>query len=181
MSGAGELSGIHSLSEVPDGDRFSLVVRRLHHHPPATVWRAITDPEQVRQWFLTTATIDGRVGGDVDLLFEPVGLRSRGRVVAWEPPRLFEYEVEVPAGPKDGLPAERNLVRWEVSPAEGGSLLVLTQRRLSRQWADVGKVGLPYFVLRLEALLDGRPAPAWETRREEAQRFDFHPAGSSAP
>lgn len=181
MSAAGVLSGVHSISETVEGDRATLVVRRFLRHPPATVWRAITDPEQIHEWFLTTATIEGRVGGAVDMLLDPVGVRSTGRVVAWEPPHHFEYELNLPNLPEIGAGGERTFVRWEVSAVEGGTLLVLRQQRLSTKAVDVLKVGLPYFLLRMEAMLDGREPPAWESRFKEAQRYDFESSLASAP
>jgi uncharacterized protein YndB with AHSA1/START domain len=176
MSGAGELVGVHSIAEERDGGRATLVLRRFLRHPPSTVWRAITDPEQIRQWFLSTAKIDGRVGGTVEMTLDPVGVRSTGRIVAWEPPRLYAYELTLPNLPELGATGERNLVRWELTPVEGGTLLVLTQRQLTTKAAEVLKVGLPFFVLRLEAHLDGRPPPDWTSRVEEARRFEVMPS-----
>jgi uncharacterized protein YndB with AHSA1/START domain len=172
MSGAGELVGVHSIAEQRDGERATLVLRRFLRHPPSRVWRAITDPGQIHQWFLTTAKIDGRVGGAVDMTLDPVGVRSTGRIVTWDPPRLFEHELTLPNRPELGAFGEQNLVRWELEPVEGGTLLILTQSRLTTKAADVLKVGLPFFVLRLEAHLDGRPPPVWGSRVTEARRFE---------
>jgi uncharacterized protein YndB with AHSA1/START domain len=33
-----------------DGDRWTLVLVRDLHHPPAKVWKALTDPEHLREW-----------------------------------------------------------------------------------------------------------------------------------
>jgi len=82
--------------------------------------------------------------------------------------------------PDFAVEGDRTSVRWELTPAEGGTLLVLTQRYFSKTAADVLKVGLPYFVIRLEAHLDGRDAPAWETRFEEARRIDLDVAASKS-
>ena len=172
MSEARELVGTHSLSEQVVGGRATLVLRRFLRHPPPTVWRAITDPEQIRQWFLTTATIDGRVGGEVVLVLDPVGVRSTGRILAWEPPRVYAYELNLPGGTAPGAPSERIVVRWELTPTEGGTLLALTHRDLKRGWTEVLKVGLPFFLIRLEAQLDGREPPDWESRVEQARRFE---------
>ena len=32
------------------GDRWTLVLVRELHHPPAKVWKALTEPEQLREW-----------------------------------------------------------------------------------------------------------------------------------
>ena len=82
--------------------------------------------------------------------------------------------------PDFAVEGDRTSVRWELTPSERGTLLVLTQRYFSKTAADVLKVGLPYFVIRLEDHLDGRDAPAWETRFEEARRIDLDVAASKS-
>jgi uncharacterized protein YndB with AHSA1/START domain len=48
-----------------DGDT-DVVIRRRFSHPPARVWRALTEPALLRQWLspdLTACEIDARPGG----------------------------------------------------------------------------------------------------------------------
>ena len=48
-----------------DGDT-DLVIRRRFSHPPAQVWRALTEPALIRQWLspdLTDCRMDARPGG----------------------------------------------------------------------------------------------------------------------
>lgn len=48
-----------------DGDT-DVVIRRRFSHPPARVWRALTEPALIRQWLspdLTTCRMDARPGG----------------------------------------------------------------------------------------------------------------------
>ena len=50
---------------VLDGDT-DVVIRRSFSHPPARVWRALTEPALIRQWLspdLTACQIDARPGG----------------------------------------------------------------------------------------------------------------------
>ena len=50
---------------VLDGDT-DVVIRRRFSHPPARVWRALTEPALIRQWLspdLTACQIDARPGG----------------------------------------------------------------------------------------------------------------------
>ena len=50
---------------VLDGDT-DVVIRRNFSHPPARVWRALTEPALIRQWLspdLTACQIDARSGG----------------------------------------------------------------------------------------------------------------------
>lgn len=159
-------------SEESGGDRGTVVLRRFLRHPPARVWKALTDPDSVRQWFLTTARIDGRKGGRVDLVTGPSQVHATGRILAWEPPRLYEYQWNV--APKDDRQygGERTVVRWELTPRDGGTLLVLTHRDLTKNAARVFNLGMQAFLDRLEAQLDSRPLPDWEGRIREIRTFE---------
>jgi uncharacterized protein YndB with AHSA1/START domain len=152
-----------------------LTFERFLRHPPETVWNALTDPEQLREWFLTEAQIEGRAGGAIDLTTGPTRVHATGRILAWEPPRLYEYEWNV--APVSGIPhGERSFVRWELTPVPGGTRLVLVHRGLTMQTADNFRHGYPGFFDRLTALLDRRPLPDWmDSVRADRQN---HPAGS---
>lgn len=140
-----------------DHGKASVTFRRLLRHPILDVWEAITDPKHVEAWFLAKVRrLDSR-GGSIEM--EHVnGIRSTGRVLEWSPPRLYEYEWNLPPGPNhpDG---ESSVVRWELIPREEGTLMVLTHRRLSRPTAEVFVRGLSDFLDRLSAQLDGTPLP----------------------
>jgi uncharacterized protein YndB with AHSA1/START domain len=152
------------------GDRATLVLRRFLRHPPMTVWRAITEPEQIRQWFLTLAVVDGREGGKVDLVTGQSQVHATGRILTWDPPRVYEHEWNVTKEESRLHTGEQTVIRWELSAREGGTLLVLTHRGLSRKAANVFQHGVPGFLDRLEALLDGKPLPDWERSVQESRR-----------
>ena len=114
-----------------EGEKATLIFRRLLRDPPEVGWKAITDPEALRQWFLAEARIEGRVGGKVDLIQGPYRAHGTGRVRAWEPPRLLEYDFHGVAG-GNLPPGLDGVIRWELFPQEGGTLLVLTFRGLSK-------------------------------------------------
>ncbi|MGI0132349.1 MAG: SRPBCC domain-containing protein [Thermoplasmata archaeon] len=142
------------------GDVATLTFRRYLRHPPAVVWDAITDPAQIRHWFMTEARIEGRKGGTVDLVTGPYRVHSTGRIVEWDPPFVYEYEWNLP--PSSTAPkGEASRVRWELSPVEQGTLLVLTHRKLRTETAIVFSRGLRTFLNRLAAQLDGTPLPEW--------------------
>ena len=50
-----------------DGDRWTLILVRELRHPPEKVWRALTDPAQLREW--APFVVDGSLGavGSVNL------------------------------------------------------------------------------------------------------------------
>lgn len=143
-----------------DGDTATLSFRRYLAHPPEMVWAALTDPEALRKWFMTTATIDGRPGGSVDMVSGPARFHWTGRILAWEPSRLYEYEWNV--DPRPELPSgEKTVVRWELQPSEGGTLLALTHRGLTQSTAFGFAPGTHVFLDRLAAHLDQAPMPDW--------------------
>src|SRR4030095_10010884 len=110
-----------------EGSTATLVFKRYLAHSPETVWSALTDPEQLGEWFMTTARIEGRQGGAVDLISGISRFHVTGSILEWDPPKLYEYEWNVE--PRTELPTgERSVVRWELTPAQGGTMLTLTHR-----------------------------------------------------
>ena len=164
------MSPMHSVSRTRSttvhrqGGHATLVFRRYLHHTPKEVWEALTNPAMVQQWFLTSLKAQRRVGGKITLVTGPERVQSTGRILAWEPPRLFEYEWNTLTDPL--FPGEQSVIRWELTPREGGTLIVLTHSDLTKRTARVFGHGLPVFLNRLEALLDGKPLPDWQTHVE---------------
>lgn len=149
-----------------EGDHATLYFRRHLKHPPEAVWEALTDPAQLRQWFMTVATIDGRPGGSVHMVSGPARFEWTGDILAWEPHRLYEYEWNTPPHPH--LPqGEQSVVRWELEPKDGGTLLTLTHRRLTKGTALGFVPGTHAFLDRLEAQLAGDTLPDWQRRYQE--------------
>jgi uncharacterized protein YndB with AHSA1/START domain len=138
--------------------------RRLPHSVE-TVWAALTDPEEVAAW-LGPGTLDPREGGQVSIRTGPdrperQGVIS-GRVLAWNPPHVLEYEWNQP-----GLAI--SVVRFELDADAGETILRFTHRRSVRPGATGGRAGWHAYLDRLAAHLDELPVPAWAQRRAEVQ------------
>lgn len=62
--------------------------------PPARVWKALTQPDQLSAWFGTQATVDLRPGGEVTFTWDgstgPTGA-TRGVIETVDPPRCFAF------------------------------------------------------------------------------------------
>ncbi len=137
-------------------ERATVAFRRLLHHPIEDVWAAITDPKQLEVWFM--AHVSSRSAGGLLEMRHISGVYATGRVLEWNPPRVYEYEWNIDPGP--ALPqGENSIVRWELASTNEGTLLVLTHRKLSRHTARVFARGLKVFLDRLSAHLDGTPLP----------------------
>jgi uncharacterized protein YndB with AHSA1/START domain len=150
-----------------DGDHATLTFRRVYRHAPGHVWDAIATPEGLRAWLLCThALIEGRAGGRIELVSGPAGYRSTGQILVWDPPHVLEYEWNVAPVPE--MPSgERAIFRYELTPAEGATQLLVTYRRITLRTAGGFLPGTHAFLDRLEAQLDGRALPDWMQRFAE--------------
>lgn len=153
---------------IREGAYATLVFKRFLAHSPETVWAALTEPDQLREWFMTRARIDGKRGGTVDLVSGPAQFHVTGHILEWDPPKVLEYEWNVE--PRTELPqGERSVVRWELAPSEDGTLLTLTHRHLTSATAGGFAPGTHVFLDRLSAYLAKMPLPDWTRRYGEVQ------------
>jgi len=149
---------------IVEGDVATLIFRRILHHPPEHVWEAIATPEGLKEWLMCSeARIDGRTGGTIEMVSGPPRYRSKGTILAWDPPHLFEYEWKV--APVAEMPLGQDAIfRYELTPQRGSTLLTVTYRRITKQTAPGFLPGTHAFLDRLEAQLDEKPLPDWSRR-----------------
>jgi uncharacterized protein YndB with AHSA1/START domain len=140
--------------------RFELRFERRLAHPVAKVWRAITEPEQLRAWF--PAAVDMEPTPGAKLRFElPSDAQARhdipdadmvsyGEVTAVNPPRLLEYTWS------------GEVLRWELEPADDGCRLRFTNVFDDREIAAGDGAGWHVALEALGTVLEGgdvhRPA-----------------------
>ncbi|KUH83989.1 SRPBCC family protein [Mycobacterium sp. IS-1556] len=151
-----------------DGDRAVLNFERHLPFPIEAVWSAITDPAQRAQWFGET-TLDARDGGSIEMVatdppLPPERKRMTGRILVWDPPRVFEHEWKQPI-------VEDGVVRYELTPDGEGTLLRFSHRGLSVRNASGFYGGSHAYLDRLAAYLAGTELPDWETRRLEVNKL----------
>ncbi|HTP15046.1 MAG TPA: SRPBCC family protein [Streptosporangiaceae bacterium] len=139
------------------GGRWRLRFTRALAHPPERVWRAITEPEQLRAWFPHLITGGWAVGTDLTFT-DPQGRGPEfsGQVLAFEPPRLLEFRWGT------------DVIRLEIGPREGGRTLTLldTLGELGKAARDAA--GWHECLDRLACHLDG-DAPTWRPGQRWAQ------------
>jgi uncharacterized protein YndB with AHSA1/START domain len=82
--------------------------------PLEAVWRAITEPRQMVQWFSAEAEIDVKPGGHGRLVF-PSGESYQLQVEAVEPPRRFAFRWVQPEG-SIARPGNSMLVEFTLEP-----------------------------------------------------------------
>jgi uncharacterized protein YndB with AHSA1/START domain len=108
------MSDLGTLSEHPDG--WELRFQRHLHHPIDAVWAAITDGDQVAQWWGTHEEADLRAGGRLVIKWaNEGGPTMTAAITAWDPPHVLELVGDI-----------HGRLRWELSPDGEGTLLRFT-------------------------------------------------------
>lgn len=91
--------------------------RRLRH-APAKVWRAVTDPAELKHWFPATVEMELRAGAPMRFVFPseaPVDDVGDGEVLEVDEPKVFMFRWN------------QDVMRIELIPSDDGCLLVFTQ------------------------------------------------------
>ncbi|HEX6938815.1 MAG TPA: SRPBCC family protein [Longimicrobiales bacterium] len=105
------------------GERWRLRFVRWLPHPPAKVWRALTEEEHLAAWFPTTIEGDRRPGARLEFRFRGEDSPpSLGEMIAYDPPRLLEFTWGASA---DGA-SPPEWVRIELEPDGDGCHLTFT-------------------------------------------------------
>ncbi|MGH3487367.1 MAG: SRPBCC family protein [Actinopolymorphaceae bacterium] len=126
--------------------RPTLRIERRMAHPPAKVWRALTEPAELSQWFPATVEMELEVGAKVSFdMGDGPGPRVDGTIVELDPPRVIAFTWE------------DDLLRWELRPHDDGCLLVFTHAFDDRYGAASFASGWQRCLDALELLVAGRP------------------------
>jgi len=124
-----------------DGEKWTLILVRELRHPPAKVWKALTDPLHLREWapFDVDGSLD-TVGATVKLTWVGTANVSETRVTRADPPTVLEYQD----------------IRWELEPLAGGTRLTLWHS-IDRRFVAWGAAGWHICFDVLDRLLSGTP------------------------
>ncbi|MGH8967490.1 MAG: SRPBCC family protein, partial [Actinomycetes bacterium] len=120
--------------------RSVLRMERWLKHPPDKVWKAVTEPERLADWFPGRIAPELREGGAVTFEFG-----DDGAVTDLDPPRLIAY-----TWGDDHL-------RWELHPDGDGTRLVLLHTFDDHYGAASFGAGWHTCIVALELALDGSP------------------------
>jgi uncharacterized protein YndB with AHSA1/START domain len=129
-----------------DGENWTLIVVRELRHPPAKVWRALTDPAQLREWAPFDADRSLGSVGPVRLstVATPKPVISDTHVTRADAPRLLEYRWG------------ENDMRWELEPLDGGTRLTLWHN-IDRRFIAMGAAGWQICLDVLDRFVGGDP------------------------
>lgn len=124
-------------------------VEHVYAHPPAAVWKALTDPELHARWWAPGDVLPV-VGHRFDLDMGPWG-KQACEVLEVEPERRLKYRF--------GGGTLNTIITWELVAEGSGTRLRLTQEGfdldspMGRQAMDGMKSGWPKVLERMETVL----------------------------
>src|SRR3954464_2873693 len=130
-----------------DGDKWTLVLVRELSHPPANVWKALTDPAQLREWapFDSDRSL-GTVGtAKLTTVGAPTPHVTETEVRRADEARVLEFSW----GGQD--------IRWELEPLGGGGTRLTLWHNIDRRFIAMGAAGWHICFDVLARFLAGRP------------------------
>ena len=141
-----------------DGEKWTLVLVRDLRHPPAKVWDALTDPEQLREW--APFDSDRNLGeiGAAKLFTFGASYVSETHVKRADSPRALEYDW----GGGD--------IRWELEPQGNGGTRLTLWANIDRRYIAMGAAGWHVCLDVMDRLLAGEPVG--RIAGPEAMKFD---------
>ncbi|MEZ5176774.1 MAG: SRPBCC family protein [Acidimicrobiales bacterium] len=161
----------HPLGQIVRDDAgVSLRFERHLTHPPARVWRALTESDQLRHWFPADIVGPREEGAEVVVPFwddvaakfsidDPV---LTGRIVTWDPPHRFAWEWE------------DEVLTYDLEPLEGGTRLTL-QVRIGSRSPGADQVGAGYHMCldQLVTLVETGTAPPFIDLEQDTYVADY--------
>jgi Activator of Hsp90 ATPase homolog 1-like protein len=124
-----------------DKDKWTLILVRELRHAPEKVWRALSDPEHLREWAPFDADGNlGTVGATVKLTWVGTKQVSETRVTRADAPRVLEFHD----------------IRWELEAVGNGTRLTLWHS-IDRRFISWGAAGWHICFDVLDRLLADEP------------------------
>jgi len=130
-----------------DGENWTLVLVRQLRHSPEKVWRALTDPAQLREWAPFDADGNMGIAGStvkLNTVGPPTPLISETSIKRADEPNVLEYRW----GDGD--------LRWELEDFGGGTRLTLWHN-IDRRYISMGAAGWHICLDVLDYALSGTP------------------------
>ncbi|GAB4112479.1 MAG: hypothetical protein Kow001_14230 [Acidobacteriota bacterium] len=146
---------------------------------PAAVWRALTEPQELTNWFPLHARVVPRAGGTITLSWGPPW-EGTAPITIWEPQRRLQWREEVSVG---GKPSPI-LVDFRLEPRGHSTELQLTHSGIGADaaWDDYFESitsGWSFELFGLKHYLEVHPGvrrqTVWVRRRSQRQPKEFLP------
>jgi uncharacterized protein YndB with AHSA1/START domain len=151
-----------TLATAPDG-RTQLSIERRFPHPQEKVWRAVTQPEHLDQWFPFDVEVDLRVDGAMSFVDKrpDASTKLSGRVLELDPPRVFAFDWE------------GEVLRFDLEPDGDGTRLVFSHTINDHYGAASFTAGWTACLDALEDVLAARPVHAFDPQEMAATHDAF--------
>jgi len=122
-------------------------VERRYPHPIDKVWRAVTTPEHLGQWFPSPVELDLRPGGTMRFLVSEGGADATGAIETVEVPRRLTFTWGT------------DRLTFELTPDADGTTFALTHSFDDRYGAASFATGWDICLRGLQSVLAGEPLP----------------------
>ncbi|HWK12038.1 MAG TPA: SRPBCC family protein [Vicinamibacterales bacterium] len=138
----GRASGAHVEKS---GDNWTLVLVRDIRHSPAKVWKALTDPKELREWapFDSDRNLDTVGTAKLTTVGAPSPHVTESRITRADAPKVLEFNW----GGQD--------IRWQLEPLGSGGTRLTLWHNIDRRFIAMGAAGWHICFDVLEHFLDG--------------------------
>lgn len=151
--------------------------QRSYQHPIQRLWAAVTEPDDLTNWFPSRVTMQPRVGGSIEFFDDPYSPATSGTILAYDPPRRLAYTWG------------SNELHFELEPTgTDGCTLTLVNVLEAADEAAGNAAGWSVCLAELDKLIAGARAegPHSDTAEDwaslyDAYRADGMPSGAAIP
>lgn len=98
--------------------------------PPEDVWRALTDPAAIREYYFgSIVETDWRPGSTITWVgeYDGTAYQDHGKILEVDPPRRLRHTHFSPLSGKPDLPENNHVLTYTLTPVEGGTAVQLDQ------------------------------------------------------
>jgi uncharacterized protein YndB with AHSA1/START domain len=110
--------------------------------PRQTVWKALTEPDLVKQYFMgATVKTDWEVGHPITFsgTWKDKPFEDKGEIIAFDPEKEMSYSHWSPLSGADDVPDNYHVVHIALADADGGTQVTLQQSNLNGGVTDADR------------------------------------------
>jgi uncharacterized protein YndB with AHSA1/START domain len=126
--------------------------------PPSEVWRSLTDPARLKQYYLgAEVETDWQVGSPITFKGEWDGkpYEDKGEILVFEPERKLAYSHFSPMGGKPDVPENYHVVDVTLDEREGATQVTLRQSNLEGGATDEDRANRDDYEKNWKQMLEG--------------------------
>jgi uncharacterized protein YndB with AHSA1/START domain len=126
--------------------------------PAGAVWKALTDPDLIREYYLgATVTTDWRVGSPITWVgeWEGTSYEDKGEILAFEPEQRLRYSHWSPLSGTEDAPENRHVVELTLRKRDHSTEVTLTQSNLSGEVTDADRASRDEYEATWTRMLEG--------------------------